>query len=64
MTREISEHFIVDYGYYQRNVENYYKEIKLNVKTMTQFLVRLPLFIPVAERAIITVRIDNDTVCT
>lgn len=64
MTKEVNEHFVVDYGYYQRNIENYYKEIGFSAKTMTQFLIRLPLYIPVEERAIITIKIDDNNACT
>lgn len=61
---KVSEHFVVDYRYYQRNIKDYYKKTGFNAKTMTQFLVRLPLFIPVDERGLITLKIDNDSVCT
>lgn len=47
--KELSKHFKVDYNYYNRYFRENHIDMGINTKNMIQFLVRLPLYIPIDE---------------
>lgn len=59
----LDNHFIVDYDYYNNNLKQYYINRGFDGKNLCQFLLRLPIYIPVPEKSIISVELKEKVAC-